>query len=115
MRLVFLLLAAVLVLPGLSLPAAYAAGPSMDTPTAAALMTLRSNAADLVASLSNNKGVQGAEVTASYDDHLRNMPSQRLNTVMIVKIRAEQAAWTQMDPTSRALIKNFFATAASRQ
>jgi len=103
--------AVILVLVSLVPFAAYAQGPSMDGPTQAALTALRANAAGMVGSLSNNKGVSGDQVSASYDDQLKDLSSQRSNTVMVVKVRAEQAAWSQMDPTSRALIKNYFAAA----
>ena len=91
--------------------AASAQGPTMDGPTQAALTSLRTNAASMVASLSNNKGVSGDQVTASYVDQLKDLSADRSNAVMIVKTRAEQAAWNQMEPTSRALIKNYFAAA----
>jgi hypothetical protein len=108
-RLHFLFMA-MLLLAGFVPVAAYAqASPNIDGPTQTALTALRANAAGMVASLSNNKGISGDQVTASYDDKLTDLSSKRMNTVMIVKIRAEQAAWNQMDPTSRALIKNFFA------
>jgi hypothetical protein len=100
---------AILVLGSLAPIAAYAQGPSIDGPTQTALTALRTNAATMVASLSNHKGITGDQVTASYSDTLNDVSSQQFNNVMIVKRRAEQAAWTQMDPTSRALIKNHFA------
>jgi len=109
MKGILLLPTAVLVLASLAPLAASAQGASMDAPTQAALTALRTNAASMVASLSNNKGITGGQVTASYDDQLKDLSPQRSNTVMIVKVRAERAAWSAMDPTSRALIKNFFA------
>lgn len=106
----YILLAAVLLLASFVPIAAYAQGaPSIDGPTQSALTALRTNAAGMVASLSNNKGIRGDQVTASYDDKLTGMSGNQFNNVMIVKARAEHAAWNQMDPTSRALIKNFFA------
>lgn len=81
----------------------------MDGPTETAMTLLRTNAASMVGSLSNNKGISGSQVTDSYIDKLTDLSSQRRNTVMIVKAKAEQAAMSQMDPTSRALIKSFFA------
>jgi hypothetical protein len=108
------LLLAILLLSSALPIAAYAQGaPNIDGPTQTALNALRTNAAGMVASLSNNKGVSGDQLTASYDDKLTGMSSDQMNTVMIVKARAEQAAWNQMDPTSRALIKNYFALSHS--
>ena len=98
-----------LILAGLVPLAAYAQGPSMDGPTQDALTSLRSNAANMVSSLSDSKGITGDQVTASYTDQLTGLSAQQFNTAMVVKARAEQAAWAQMDPTSRALIKNYFA------
>ena len=89
--------------------AAYAQGPTIDGPTQTSLTALRTNAANIVGSLSNSKNVTGDQITASYADQLSNMSADQINTVMIVKQRAENAAWTQMDPTSRGLIKNYFA------
>jgi hypothetical protein len=79
----------------------------MDTPTANAFAALRSAAVAMVGSV-KNKGVSGDELNASY---MGTGPSGgRSNTVMIVKNRAEVAAWTGLDPTSRSLIKSFLAT-----
>ena len=104
------LLLAVLPLASLLPIAAYAqAAPNLDGPTQTALTALRTNAAAMVASLSNNKGISSDQVTASYDDQLTDLSRKRMNSVMIVKTRAERAAWSQMDPTSRALIKSHFA------
>jgi hypothetical protein len=103
-----------LVIAGLIPVAAYAEAPRMDTPTQNALAALRTGAVGMVASLSKNKGVSGDDISASYNGTLA-APTSRANTVMVVKARAEQAAWTTMDPTSRALIKSYFgAVAAAR-
>jgi hypothetical protein len=83
--------------------------PRIDAATQAALNQFHNGAASLVASLPNNKGVTADELTAAYSGQLSLSPKQS-NTVMVVKRRAERAAWAQLDPTSRTLIKNFFAS-----
>jgi hypothetical protein len=105
----YVLLAAVLLLATSPIATYAQAAPSIDGPTQTALAALRTNAAGMVASLSNNKGISGDQVTASYADKLTGLSTNQFNNVMIVKGRAEQSAWNQMDPTSRALIKNYFA------
>src|SRR5262245_60378026 len=112
MRRSYFLPVAVLALVSVVPIAAHAQSTSnIDRPTQTALTALRTNAAGMVASLSNHKGVSGDQVTASYDDKLSGLSNNQFNNVMIVKGRAEQAAWNQMDPTSRAVIKNHFALA----
>lgn len=101
---------AALAIFGLMPLAASAQASPIDAPTQTALTALRTSAATAVAKLSNRKGVTGDQVTASYSDQLRDVSAQQMNTVMIVKGRAEASAWTQLDPTSRALIKNYFAS-----
>jgi hypothetical protein len=105
----FLLLAVLLLASLLPITAHAQAAPDIDAPTQTALTALRTKAAGMVASLSKNKGISGDQVTASYDDKLTDLSRKRMNAVMIVKTRAELAAWNQMDPTSRALIKSRFA------
>jgi hypothetical protein len=83
--------------------------PRMDAATRAAINEFRSAAVRMVASLPNNKGVTADQVTASYNGQLSLSPKQ-LNTVMVVKRRAERAAWAQMDPRSQTLIRGFFAS-----
>jgi hypothetical protein len=83
--------------------------PATDAQTQIALHQFRARAAGMVATLPNNKGVTAYQVTASYNGELSLSPKQA-NTVMVVKRRAERAVWAQMDPISRTLIKNFFAS-----
>ncbi len=104
-----LLFALILLLTGLVPVGMNAQEPRMDGPTRAALNELRAASADIAPSLANNKGVTSDQITASYNGQLSLTPQQS-NTVMVVRSKAERAAWAQMDPTSRALIKNFFAS-----
>jgi hypothetical protein len=105
--------AAALLTASLSIAASAQAAAVADAPTQAAITALRTSAAALIAANSPGpswaKGITSSQLSAAYDNQLTDQSSSRMNTVMVVKTRAEKAAWTTMDPTSRALIKNYFA------
>jgi hypothetical protein len=93
--------------------AAHAQGATPDPATQAALDTLRANTAQIVTTLPDNKGVTSDQIVESYTDTgLIGLPSERFNTVMVVRQIAEGLAWNQLDPSQRSLIKNFWASEA---
>ena len=88
---------------------ANAQGPTPDAATQAALTTFRADAAELVTTLPDNKDVSSQQILASYQEGgLAGLPSEQLNTIMVVRIRAEAASWDQLDPTMKNLIRTFW-------
>src|SRR5262249_24853101 len=80
-----------------------------DPATQAALDRFRADAADLVTNLDNNKGVSSLQILESYQDGgLIGLPSEQINTIMVVRVRAESASWDQLPPADKNLIRTFW-------
>lgn len=101
-----------LVLASLSPLTANAQGTTPDDATLAALNTFRTDAANIVTTLPNNKLVTSEQITDSYlDGGLAGLPFEQFNTIMVVRKRAEEAAWDQLDAAQRDLIRSFWNSA----
>jgi hypothetical protein len=111
MRPLYLLLAAGLVIGSFTPLAAYAKSADPDGPTQSAITALRAGAASLASSY--GKAANSAQILSSYDDKLTGLSAKQFNTVMVVETRAELATMNTMDPTSRNLIKTYWATQSS--
>lgn len=98
-----------LVLASLSPLTANAQGTTPDDATLAALNTFRTDAANIVTTLPNNKLVTSEQIADSYlDGGLAGLPFEQFNTIMVVRKRAEEAAWDQLDAGQRDLIRSFW-------
>jgi hypothetical protein len=85
-----------------------------DPATQAALTTFRADAAELVTSLPDNKGVTSQQIAASYTDSgLSDLPFDQFNRIMVVRQWAEAASWDQLDPTQQSLIKTYWENTAT--
>jgi hypothetical protein len=101
--------AVAIVLGSLAPLTANAQGNTPDDATQAALNTFRANTAIIVTSLDNNKLVTPEQITESYlDNGLAGLSPDQFNTIMVVRGRAEAAAWDQLDPSQRDLIRTFW-------
>jgi hypothetical protein len=88
---------------------ANAQGNTPDTATQVALDTFRADAAQIVTNLDNNKGVTSQQILDSYKDGgLAGLPSEQINTIMVVRIRAESDSWDQLDPAMKDLLRTFW-------
>ncbi|MBV8717561.1 MAG: hypothetical protein JOZ65_21070 [Chloroflexi bacterium] len=88
---------------------ANAQGTTPDPATQAALDTFRADAAQFVTNLDNNKGVTSQQILDSYKDGgLAGLPSDQMNTIMVVRVRAEAASWDQLDPGMKDLLRTFW-------
>ena len=93
---------------------ANAQGTTPDPATQAALTTFRADAANLVTTLPDNKGVSSEQIAESYrEGGLAGVPSDRLNTIMVVRVWAEAAAWDELDPASRDLIRTYWESSSN--
>jgi hypothetical protein len=87
---------------------------SPDDATLAALTTFRTDAADLVTTLPDNKGVTPQQITASYEEGgLVGLPDEQINTILVVRQWAEAVSWDQLDPTQRDLIRTYWDSTAT--
>jgi hypothetical protein len=93
---------------------ANAQGATPDPATQAALDNFRFNTAQIVTTLPDNKGVTSEQIVDSYSENgLIGLPSERFNTVMVVRGIAEGLAWNALPSNQRDLIRNFWASEAS--
>ena len=84
-----------------------------DPATQAALITFRTDAANLVTTLPDNKGVTSQQIADSYlEGGLAGLPFERINTIMVVRVHAETASWDQLTPIDRDLIRTFWETSS---
>jgi hypothetical protein len=88
---------------------ANAQGNTPDPATQAALDTFRADAAQLVTTLDNNKDVSSQQILESYvEGGLTGLPTEQVNTIMVVRVRAEAASWDQLDPAMKDLLRTFW-------
>jgi hypothetical protein len=103
-----------LILAALAPLTANAQGTTPDPATLSALTTFRTDAANLVTTLPDNKGVTSEQITASYlEGGLTDLPFDQFNRIMVVRQWAEAAAWDQLDASSRDLIRTYWESSSN--